>query len=78
MASSSIPPLYCHELTSSDPVTSRDYLQALQNLCPGYLLTPLRESCNDSMDHISHYVHFKLRLKSKDISELFDLFCFFI
>lgn len=74
MASSSIPPLNCHELTSSDPVTSRDYLQALQNLCLGYLRTPLRESCIDGMDLISHYVNFKLRLKSKDFSELFVFF----
>lgn len=70
MASSSIPPLSCHELTSSDPVTSRDYLQALQNLCLGYLLTPLRESCIDNIDRISHYVNFKLRLRSKDFREL--------
>lgn len=64
MASPSIPPLNCHELTSSDPVTSRDYLQALQNMRLGYLLTPLRKSCIDSMDLISTSAS-NLRLKSK-------------
>lgn len=54
MASSSILPLKCHKLTSSDSVTSRDYVQALRNVCLGYLLTPLRESCIDSVDFISH------------------------
>lgn len=52
MASSSIPPLNCHELTSPDPVTSRDYLRAFPNLSLGYLLTPLWESCTDRMDHL--------------------------
>lgn len=41
MASSSFPPLHCHKLTSSDPVTSGDYLQTLQNLSLGYLLAPV-------------------------------------
>lgn len=64
MASSSIPPLNCHELTSSDPVTNRDYLQALQNRSLGYLLIPLRQSCIDSTEELfSKCVRYKSLIK---------------
>lgn len=65
LASSSIPPLNCHELTSSDPNASRDYLRALRILSLSYLLILLRESCTDGIGLLSHYVSFKIEIKKQ-------------